>query len=375
MAQSLEIRDADDTRPSLETRVTDLVVRLAFLALFAYWSLELVKPFLPVVIWSVLLAVALYPAYAWLARLLGGRRGVSAALITGLMLLIVIGPLSVLAVNMTESVQSLTASLQAGLLRVPPPPPRVAEWPLVGDKIAEAWSVASRGLDEAVQKFGPSLLPAGSVVLTKIAPLGGDLLKFVASVIIAGFLFLPGPRLAAGTRQFVARLVAPRGAQFVDMAGATIRNVSRGIIGVALLQTILADAVFQVGGVPAASLLAFAVLILCIAQIGPAPVFLGVIIWGWSTMTPLAALLLTIVLIPVGLLDNVLKPILMARGLETPTLIILTGVIGGTLTNGLIGLFLGPIVLAVFYELVAEWVQLNSSDTSEEQKQDSRTMT
>src|SRR4029078_10055109 len=125
MAQSPEIRDADDTRPSLETRVTDLVVRLAFLALFTYWSLELVKPFLPVVIWSVLLAVALYPAYAWLARRLGGCRGVSAALITGLMLLIVIGPLSVLAVNMTESVESFTASLQAGLLRVPPPPPRV----------------------------------------------------------------------------------------------------------------------------------------------------------------------------------------------------------------------------------------------------------
>jgi predicted PurR-regulated permease PerM len=345
---------------SIEARATDFVVRLAFLGLFAYWSLELVRPFLPVVIWAVLLAVALYPAYAWLARQLGGRRGVAAAIITGLALATVLGPVSVLAANVAESAQWIASSLQAGTLQVPPPPAGIEKWPLVGDKLHEAWTLASTNLDDALRRYRPMVLPAGETVLGKVAAVGIDLLKFVVSVVIAGFLFLPGPRLATGTRQFASRLVAPRGAHFVDLAGATIRNISRGVIGVALLQTLIAGVVLEVADVPGASLLAFAILILCIVQIGPALVVVPVIIWAWTAMSLGGALALTVLLAPVLLIDNILKPILMARGLTTPMLVILTGVIGGTITHGLNGLFLGPIVLAVFYELVVAWARLES---------------
>jgi predicted PurR-regulated permease PerM len=199
-------------------------------------------------------------------------------------------------------------------------------------------------------------------VLGKMAAIGADVLMFVASVVIAGFLFVPGPRLAAGARHFAGRLIAPRGAHFVNLAGATIRNVSRGVIGVALLQTLLAGIILEVAGVPGAGLIAFVVLILCIVQIGPAPVLLPVIVWAWTAMSSGGALVLTALLVPVMLIDNVLKPILMARGLTTPMLVILTGVIGGTITHGLTGLFLGPIVLAVFYELVVAWVRLEPAE-------------
>jgi predicted PurR-regulated permease PerM len=232
---------------------------------------------------------------------------------------------------------------------------------VVGEHVYDAWALASTNLDDALHQYGPAMLPAGGSVLGRIAALGADLLKFILSVFIAGFLFVPGPRLAAGARAFAGRLVAPRGAHFVDLAGATIRNVSRGVIGVALLQALLAGGILVLAGVPGAGLIAFAVLILCIIQLGPALVLVPVLIWAWTAMSTTAALVLTLLLIPVMLVDNVLKPLLMARGLTTPMLVILTGVIGGTLTHGMVGLFLGPIVLAVFYELVVAWTRLGTA--------------
>lgn len=343
----------------VEARATDFVVRLAFLGLFAWWSLELVSPFMPIVIWAILLAVALYPAYAWLARQM--PRGIAAALVTLALLATILGPVSLLAASLTDTVHRISAGLQSGTLRVPPPPARLDEWPMVGQPIEDAWALASTNLDEALAKYGPDLIPAGGSVLARIAALGADLLKFVLSVIISGFLFLPGPRLAAGARAFASRLIAPRGAHFVDLAGATIRNVSRGVIGVALIQALLAGIVLILAGIPGAGLAAFAILILCIVQIGPAPVLLPILIWAWTTQPTKMALVLTILLVPVVLIDNVLKPLLMARGLSTPMLVILTGVIGGTLSHGLVGLFLGPIVLAVFYELVVAWTRLGGT--------------
>lgn len=348
----------DVRREQIEASATDFVVRLAFLGVFAWWSLQLVSPFVPILIWAVLLAVALYPAYEGLARLLGGRRGLAATLLTLAALATVLGPVSLLAASLAESVQWIAAGVNAGTLKVPPPPPSVHDWPVVGDRIDEAWMLAAGNLDEAVHRYGPALLPAGGIVLGKVAAISADVLKFVASVIIAGFLFLPGPRLADGARTFASRLIAPRGAHFVDLAGATIRNVSRGVIGVALLQALLAGVILAVAGIPGAGLAAFGVLLLGIIQIGAAPVLLPLLVWIWMTHATAFSLVLTLLLVPVGLIDNVLKPILMARGLSTPMLVILTGVIGGTLTHGLVGLFLGPVVLSVFYELVAAWTRL-----------------
>ncbi len=348
-------------KEQLEASATDFVVRLAFLGLFAWWSLELVRPFVPIVIWAILLAVALYPAYAWLARSLGGRTGLAATLLTCVALATILGPVSVLAASLAESVHFLATGLQAGTLKVPPPPAGVADLPVLGEELNEAWTLAATNLDGAVQRYGASVLPIGGTVLGKVADLGLDMLKFVASVIIAGFLFRPGPRLAAGARAFATRIIAPRGAQFVDLAGATIRNVSRGVIGVALLQALLAGIILYVAGIPGAGLIAFGVLILCIVQIGAAPVILPVLVWIWMTYPTTFAVILTLLLVPVGLVDNILKPILMARGLTTPMLVILTGVIGGTLTHGLVGLFLGPVVLSVFYELVVAWTRLGGA--------------
>ncbi|WEX86411.1 AI-2E family transporter [Sinorhizobium garamanticum] len=340
---------------SIEPRVTEFL-RLGVLALFAYWSFTLIAPFAIIAIWAGILAVALYPVFKALTALLGDRPRLAAAAITLVALAVIAGPLAAIALSFAEGVQALIAKLAAGTFSVPAPPDAVRDWPLIGDWLHATWSQALGNLEATLQRLAPSLLQAGGTVLGKIAGIGVDLIGFIVSVIIAGFLFRPGPRLGQGLKLFARRVAGERGTGFVDLAAATIRNVARGVIGVALLQALLAGLAFSLFGIPAASALAFAVLIFCIIQIGPAPVLLPVAIWAWMSMETVGALGLTLILVFIGLIDNVLKPMLVARGLKTPMLVILAGVIGGTISHGLIGLFLGPIVLGVFYDLVVAWM-------------------
>ena len=322
--------DVNGTSQTFEAKITDLVIRLAVVGLFAYWSLTLIAPFGLIIIWAVILAVALYPAYAALRKLLGGRGGLAATLITLIGLVIIVGPLGAITVNFAETTLDLLAKFGDGTVIVPKPPEDVREWPLIGERVHAAWSLASSNLEAALKRFGPPLLQAGGAVIGKIAGVGFGLLGFAVSVLIAGFLFVPGPRLAEIVKNFARRIAADRGAHFVDLAGATIRNISRGVIGVAMLQALLAGLILALFDVPAAGVIAFAVLIFCIVQVGPVPVVLPVIIWAWAAKDTGPALILTLLLIVIPVIDNVLKPILMARGLSTPMLVILLGVIGGT---------------------------------------------
>ena len=347
-----------EANEAIQAQVTDIVVRLAFLGLFTYWSLTLIAPFFAVLVWAVILTVALYPAFERLSARLGGRRGVAAVIITLISLGVVGGPIGLLAASLVETLSALAASLRAGTLHLPQMPAGVADLPLIGKPVADFWQLAAENMQDALAPYESTLRPAAGALLGRLAAVGGTLLLFLLSVVLSGFLFLPGPRLADAARQFAKRIIRPRGEHFIDLAGATIRGVSRGVIGVAFLQSIWVGIALVGAGVPGAGLIAFATLVLCIVQIGPALVVLPVIIWAWMTLSVGAALALTVVLVPVIVIDNVLKPILISRGLTTPMLVILIGVVGGTIGYGLMGLFLGPIVLAVFYELVIAWTRL-----------------
>ncbi|MEM8702159.1 MAG: AI-2E family transporter [Pseudomonadota bacterium] len=344
--------------PTLDAKVIDIAVRLGVLGLFAYFSLQLIAPFFLFLLWAVVLTVALYPAYRWLDEKLGGRKVISAILITLLCLAIVIGPVAVLVVSLVETLSGWFQKITGDGLTMPPLPERLAALPVVGDRIAELWGLASRSLELFFAKVGPMLVPAGGRILSMLASLSGSVLFFIVSIILAGCLFVPGPALGKGAKRFADRIMAPRGSEFVDLAGATIRNVSRGVIGVAVIQGLLTGILLIAFNVPLAGVLTFIALILCIIQIGPALVIIPTIIWAWSSWEFVPALAFTILMVPVMLVDNVLRPILMSRGLDVPMLVILIGVLGGTITHGLLGLFLGPVVLAVFYELVIAWVKV-----------------
>jgi predicted PurR-regulated permease PerM len=339
----------------------ELTIRLGALGLLLYLSFVLVRPFISIVIWSVVLTVALYPMYDWMVDQLGGRRRLAAALLTGLTLLIVIGPATWLALGLIDSFRTLSERLDLSALAPPPPPDTVKSWPLIGDSIYQFWDLASTNLQAAVARVAPLLKPLGSTMLEIAAEAGTGAIKFFIAIFVAGFLFSPAPALADSIRMFSRRLASGRGEEFVRLAGATIRAVSRGVIGISALQAFLAGIGLMAAGIPGASLITSAVLILGIIQIGPSIVLIPVIIWSWTTMETTSALLFTAYMIPVNLLDNILRPLVMGRGLNTPMIIILIGVIGGTISYGISGLFLGPIVLAVIWELLVAWVREHES--------------
>jgi predicted PurR-regulated permease PerM len=258
--------------------------------------------------------------------------------------------------------RSFAEQLDSGRLIVPSPPESIKDWPIVGAQLYALWDQASTNLRAALSAIAPHLKPLAGPVFAFAGSASVGTLKFIASVLLAGFLFPSGPRLVVAIRSVQARLVSQRGQDFVALAGATIRTVSQGVIGIAVLQSLLFGIGLKLAGVPSAGVLAFAVLVLAIMQIGSAIVLFPVIIWIWTTKDFMAALLITIYLLVVGLADNVLKPMLMGRGLSTPALVIFVGLLGGTIAHGIVGLFIGPIILAVAWELMMAWIRAGQAN-------------
>ena len=352
--------NADDDQAARDRLITtwvELAIRLGVLALLLALSVFLIRPFITIGIWSIVLTVALYPVYDWMSGRLGGRRRLAAFLLTIVNLLIVIGPATWLTLGLIDSLRELSEHLDLSALALPPPPHAVKSWPIIGESIYQFWDLASTNFEAAFAKIAPQLKPFGSILLRIAEGAGIGAVKFFIAIIVAGFLFSPAPSLVHVVTLFSRRLASGRGEQFVRLAAATIRAVSRGVVGVSALQALLAGVGLVAAGIPGASLITSAVLILGIIQIGPSVVLIPVIIWSWIAMETTTALLFSVYMIPVSLLDNVLRPIVMARGLDTPTLIIVFGVVGGTISYGITGLFLGPIVLAVIWELLTVWIR------------------
>ncbi len=341
----------------------DVAIRLGLVVLVVYWSFVLLRPFIAVLIWAAILSVALYPLYLPLKRLLGGRATPAAFLVTVLALIVILGPISTLIVALVDNLTSIAERMSAGTLRVPPPPAYIADWPLIGGKLSSFWQTASDGLDQALASIAPQLKDAAVKLLEIAGSIGLGVLQFTAAIVIAGFTYSRAAGIQTAFKSFAMRAAPGVGGHFVDLAGGTVRSVARGVVGISLLQAILFGVGALVAGVPLAGLWTFAALILAIVQIGPGLVIIPVLIYAWSTMETVSAVILTAYLVPVMLLDNVLKPIVMGRGLPVPMLVIFIGVIGGTMAHGLIGLFVGPIVLSLGYELGKAWIAVGAPES------------
>ncbi|MBR0829913.1 AI-2E family transporter [Bradyrhizobium manausense] len=346
-------------RPSASAEdIIQLVIRLGLLALLITWTFVIIRPFVPILAWSGVLAVAFYPAFSWLAKLLGGRPKTAAAILTLVTLGIVIGPATWLGISAVEGIKDLAGQIGSGDLVLQSAPEQIKTWPLVGPWLFDLWNEVYSNLRATLQEVVPYLKPLAGTMLSLAGDAGVGTLQFLVSVFVAGFLFPFGPQLVAAGRGFLFRIIPEQSEHFLGLAGATIRAVSQGVIGVAIIQALLAGVGFKLAALPSAGLLAFIVLLLSIVQIGAFIVLAPVIIWLWMYKDVTTALLLTIFLVIVGFIDSILKPILMGRGLTTPTLVILIGVIGGTLAHGIVGLFIGPIVLAVAWEITVAWIRV-----------------
>jgi len=338
------------------TRALEATIHVGLVVLLLYWCFQIGRPFLQIIVWGIIIAVAIHPGYNRLKSALGGRGRLSAILITIVALIILLVPTYMLSGSLIETAKAYSAHLDAGTLSVPPPSESIRSWPVIGEPLYSFWSEASDNLGAALNKITPQLKKIGIPLLSAAAGAGVGILKFVVSIIIAGVLLANDAGGGRAARAIATRLAGERGTTAVELAVATVRSVTLGILGVALIQTLLASLGWLVVGVPGAGLWALLVLILAIVQLPTILVLGPIIVYVFSTSTTVTAVVFAIWSILVGISDAFLKPLLMGRGVDVPMLVIFIGAIGGFMTSGIIGLFLGAIILALGYKLYLIWL-------------------
>jgi predicted PurR-regulated permease PerM len=328
-------------------------IGLAFLLAAACFLILL--PFMPLIAWGIIIAVAAYPTFKKLQASLGGRRGLAAGIFTLLLLTILILPVILLAQSMVEGVQALTAHVKGATAIIPPPPPSIESWPIIGRPLKSLWDLASRDLPEVARRFAPQIKAALPGLLSASAGAGLTLLQLLLSILLSGVLLANAQAAYDVTRSFFNRLFRDKGAEFQDLVGSTIRSVTFGILGVALIQSAFATLGFVVVGLPGAGLWAVIFLVAAVLQMGGL-VFLPAVIYVFAIASTTKAVIFLIWCIIVGLMDNILKPILLGRRVNVPIAVIFLGAIGGFVTMGIIGLFVGAVVLSVGYKLFLAWL-------------------
>jgi predicted PurR-regulated permease PerM len=337
-------------------KATEATIRIALVALLAAWCFQIVRPFILPVVWGIIIATAIFPTYRWLGRLMGGRERLAAVFLTLIGLILLIVPSLLSAGSLIESASWLFEGLRDGSLEVPLPPERIAEWPLIGEKLHGFWTLAHGNLMEALQQLGPHLAPLAGGFLSAAAGVGLGILQFVISIIIAGVILASSTKGAEVAAAIATRLVDERGPEFVALSGATVRGVAQGILGVALIQSVLVGIGLFAAGVPHASLWTALCLVVAIIQLPPLLLLLPIIFYVFATSGTTTSVLFTIWSILASSSDTVLKPVLLARGLDLPMLVIFMGAIGGFMRAGFIGLFVGAVVLALGYKLFMAWL-------------------
>jgi len=346
-------------------RALEATIRIGLVVLLLAWCFQIVRPFVIPVFWGMIIAVATYPGYSWLEAKLGGRNIIAAVVFTILGLILLVGPTVMLGGTLVDSAQTLAADLSDGSLTLPPPPGRVAHWPIIGESLYGFWELASTNLEEALDQVGPYLKTAGTWLLKMAAGAGLGILQFVFAIVIAGVLLANARGGTVAADAIALRLAGERGPEFADIAQTTVRSVARGILGVALIQSILAGLGFLAVGLPAAGLLALICLLLAVIQIGVFPILIPVVIHVFATSDTVTAVVFAIWCVIVGLTDNALKPFLLGRGAPVPMAVIFVGAIGGFLASGIIGLFVGAVVLSLGYTLFVAWLHEEKQDTHE----------
>jgi predicted PurR-regulated permease PerM len=345
------------------SRVVEVCIHIGLLMLLAGACLLVLLPFVPLIAWGIVIAVAGYPGYRRLQGLVGGRSGVAAVLFTLLLLTVLIMPVVLLTGTLVEGVQTLAAHLKDGTLIVPPPPPTVETWPLVGVPLKNMWIAASTNLMGLLTGFAPQIKAFIPKLLSASAGVGLGVLQFVLSILVAGALLSKARGCADLARSLFRRLFANKGPEYQVLVEATIRSVANGILGVALIQAVFAGIGFLAVGMPGAGLWALMFLFAAVLQAGIL-VMIPAVIYVFTIASTTKAIIFLIWCLVVGLMDNVLKPLLLGRGVSVPIVVIFVGAIGGFIAVGVIGLFVGAILLSISYELVLAWLEVSCRSQS-----------
>ena len=346
-------------------KIVDVIIRLAVLFFLLGWCFAILRPFILILIWAGVIAIAIYPLYTFFIRLFRNRRTLAAVVLTLLMLSILIIPSLMVTKSVYSEVSHLRLLNKDGQLLIPPPGPSTESWPGFTKPILDFWKLASDNLQSAMLKYSDQVKSAGAWILSAVASIGLGVVQFVVSIIIAGFLLAYSSSVGSAATRIFVKLAGKHGEQFATTTVAIIRSVVKGIIGVAIIQSVMAGLGFFIAGVPYAGVWTVACLFFSIIQVGSGPVVIPVIIYMFSATNTLAASLLAVWLVLTLLSDNILKPHLLGRGAPAPMLVVFLGAIGGFITSGFLGLFLGAVILTIGYKLFMSWLNPPEPETAE----------
>jgi predicted PurR-regulated permease PerM len=351
-----------DAKPKVSSNPLDVFIRGALIIALAALCYRAFSPFLSLMEWSIILAVTMYPLHQRLARAVGGKQWLASTLLVIIALLLIIIPTALLTNSFADSVRNLVSGVQNNTLEIPAPPEKIARLPIVGKKAYDTWSKAHADLPGLVQSMQPKIGDLAQKALRIVASTGASLLLFLASFIIASIAMAYGESGSRSSKAIFQRVAGQaRGATLAKLSTATIRAVALGVIGVAFIQAILIGLALLLARVPSAGVLSIIALVLGIAQVPALLITVPVIVYIWSSghYSNSAAIIYTVVLLLTGMADNVLKPLMLGRGVETPMPVILFGALGGMASGGILGMFVGATVLALGYEILKGWVSNN----------------
>ena len=342
----------------------EIAVRLGLLFLLVVLCLRIVAPFIMIVAWALIIAVAARQPYDRLCTLLGNRSGLAAAVFVLLVLLLTIVPAVMLSESLVSGAQHFAADIANDGLSVPPPPEKVASLPVVGPRLYDFWLLASKNLRQALLPLMPQLKAASRWLVSTAGSVGLAMIQLVVSLVIAGVMLAKSKGREETFERIGSRLAGERGEALMELSRSTIRSVVQGILGVALIQAVLAGISFIAVGVPGAGLWALLVLVAAVVQLPVTLVIIPPVLIVFSMKSSAIAIGFTVWIVLVSLIDNVLKPILFGRGVQIPMVIIFIGAIGGMLSMGVIGLFVGAVILAVGYEIFVDWLNSEEKEKS-----------
>jgi len=339
------------------SRSLEVVVKVGLALGLIVWCFMILKPFLMITLWSVILAVAVYPLFRWLKARLGNRRILASVIVTLLLLVIITVPIILLGGSLAEAVTWVKDTLAAGNNIIPLPNDAVKSWPVIGDKFHQLWQHAYRNLADVAMDYRSQLMTGLTWFFTALTNAGMGLVILLVSIIVSGVLLIYSEPGGEAARRIAVRLMGEKGEEIVANAETTVRNVMRGILGVAFIQAFLVGIGFLVAGIPGAGLWALISFVLAIVQIGVGPVVIGVLIYAFIKMSALTAILLTIYCILPLTVDNVLRPLMLGHKAPAPMVVVFLGAIGGFISFGTIGLFVGAVVLSLGYDLFLVWLK------------------
>jgi predicted PurR-regulated permease PerM len=353
--------NTQDSNSSTEKKAIDLFIKLSIVALLIAWSVMIILPFAITLLWGIILAVSLYPLFKILLKLVKGKKAIASSIITIVLLCIILVPTIFMITSIIGEIKDLKEAIDSKTLVIPPPNAKVAGWPIAGKKIYDAWSLLNSNLESAIVKYKDQIESAGQKFVGAIRGLFSNIMMFSLSIIIMGVLFAYADAVKGAIGAFMKKLLGNNSQEYTMVVIQTVRNVAKGILGVAFIQFIIMGISFVLAGVPFAGVWALLVFLLALVQLPGALVAIPVIIYIYSVKEPLPATIWAVIILICGLSDNVLKPLLMGKGAPVPMLVIFLGALGGFMLSGFIGLFTGAIVLSLTYKLGGMWMQNNGS--------------